>query len=80
MIILLLFLSILMIVIIFSLLIRPICDLVTFGYTKLFFRDRAMEVKPLNNHQIRVLTLENNCFQEDILYRLKKGKRIFILN
>ncbi|XP_025406439.1 glycogen debranching enzyme isoform X4 [Sipha flava] len=35
--------------------------------------DRAMDVKPPNNHQVRVLTLEDGYFQDNTLYRLKKG-------
>lgn len=79
MIILLLFLIIFMIVSIFFLSIRPICDVITFGLTKLFYRDRAMDIKLPNNHQVRVLTLENGYFQDNTLYRLKKGK-IYIFN
>jgi hypothetical protein len=74
MIVLILSLIVFMIFTFFFLSIQSLSDLLTFGFTKLFYRDRAMDVKPPNNHQVRVLTLENGYFQDNTLYRLKKGK------
>lgn len=49
-----------------------------YGFTKLFYRNKSMDVKPCSDHQIRVFTLEDGQYQEDTLYRLKKGY-LFIL-
>lgn len=32
-----------------------------------------MNIKPHSNHQIRVITLENDNFKDETLYRVKKG-------
>jgi len=44
-----------------------------FGLDKLFSRDKTMNAKPHSNHEIRVLVLEDDHFQDETLYRLKKG-------
>lgn len=43
------------------------------GFNNLFYRNTTMNIKPHSNHQIRVLTLEDDQFKEETLYRLKKG-------
>lgn len=70
---LLVLLVIFMIVAIVTLLIPSIYNLIIGGFSKLFFRDKTMDIKPHCNHQVRVLTLEDGRFQDDILYKLKKG-------
>lgn len=32
-----------------------------------------MNIKPQNNHQIRVITLEDGNFKDETLYQVKKG-------
>ncbi|XP_060864608.1 glycogen debranching enzyme isoform X2 [Metopolophium dirhodum] len=36
-------------------------------------QNKAMDVKPQNNHKMRIVTLEDGHFQDETLYRLKKG-------
>lgn len=52
----------------------------TYVLTKMFFRYKTMGTKSCNNHQIRILTLEDNQFQDETLYRLKKGITYILLD
>lgn len=54
-------------------LIPSIYNLFMIVRTEIFFRNKNMDTKPCINHQIRVLTLEDNTFQDETLYVLKKG-------
>lgn len=69
----LLFLAFFFILVIYFLLNGFNYNLIMFGITKIFFRNKTMDIKPQNNHQIRVLTLEDGHFQEETIYQLKKG-------
>lgn len=57
----------------FVLLIPTLCYLITLGFNKIFHRDKTMDTEQYNNDQVRVLTLENDHFQDETLYRMKKG-------
>lgn len=37
-----------------------------------------MDVKPQNNNKMRIVTLEDGHFQDETLYRLKKGQYKFV--
>lgn len=70
---LLMFLFLLIFIPIAVLFILTLCYLIMFKLTNVFYRDKTMDVKPSGDHQIRILTLEDGHFQEEVLYRLKKG-------
>lgn len=57
----------------FVLLIPTLCYLITLGFNKIFRRDKTMDTEPHDDNQVRVLTLENDNFQDETLYRMKKG-------
>lgn len=61
------------IIVICVLLIPSVCSLIIICFKKLFYRDTTMNIKPQNNHQIRVITLEDGNFKDETLYRVKKG-------
>lgn len=76
--ILLLFIAIFVTIAIFMMLIIPfIWNLTILLFTKIFSRNKAMDVKPQNNHKMRIVTLEDGHFQDETLYRLKKGQKYF---
>lgn len=74
---LLLFLIIFVIILIFVLLISSVYNLFMLVLTEKSFRDKTMNTQPCSNHQIRVLTLEDNHFKDETLYVLKKGTYFF---
>lgn len=74
---LLLFLIIFVIISIFVLSITSVYNLFMLILTETFFRDKTMDTQPCSNHQIRVLTLEDNHFKDETLYVLKKGRYLF---
>lgn len=72
--ILLLFIALFVIIAIFMMLIIPfVYNLTIILFTKIFSRNKVMEVKPPSNHKMRIVTLEDGHFQNETLYRLKKG-------
>lgn len=68
-----LFLLLFIMVAIFALLIPSIWNLIVFAFNKIFNRAKIMDNKPHSNHQVRYLLLEDSHFQDETLYRLKKG-------
>lgn len=72
--ILLLFIALFVIIAIFMMLTIPfVHNLIIILFTKIFSRNKVMEVKPSSNHKMRIVTLEDGHFQNETLYRLKKG-------
>jgi len=78
--ILLLFIALFIIIAIFVMLIIPfIYNLTIILFTKIFSRNKVMDVKPPSNHKMRIVTLEDGHFQDETLYKLKKGIRFVFL-
>jgi len=70
----LVFIALFVIIAIFMMLIFPfVYNLTIILFTKIFSRNKVMEVKAPSNQKMRIVTLEDGHFQNETLYRLKKG-------
>lgn len=73
--ILLVFITIFVIIAILVILLIPfIWNLIILLFTKICSRNKTMDIiRPPNNHQMRIVTLEDGQFQDETLYKLKQG-------